>query len=162
MGYPTIFAGRVDETPGPDIHINCPFCYQDAVLARTYELYQEFGLILTPRSLRIKKRYNLVRCSLCGRELFSKIPLGELCKYKPFEMDGFLVKRALFVVNFLALACILLCWAPFVGVVLSLISFIASLKHKGWPLLVSIVGIFLSGGITIVVIKVLMEAHARK
>jgi hypothetical protein len=92
----------------------------------------------------ITQRETCVECSQCGSLKLTSLPLASLGDYSADQLGQHLHARTSIIVQFLAVASLLLSCAPVVGLVLGLIALLASLKAGGWPLWLSIAGTTIS------------------
>jgi transcription elongation factor Elf1 len=136
---------------GPDAEINCPACGEMNVPAHTRQQTERFylyGLVLVQRVTA-----TIVTCGACGLELKSKVGIDQIDQYTARDLDLYLARNVSFVVKFIALASLLLFWAPIVGLVLAVIGLVSS--SDGWTRTVSWVSLFLSGLLTALFVALL-------
>jgi hypothetical protein len=80
---------------------------------------------------------------------YSRLSLSELEKLPANELRPWLYQRGSLVATFIALASILLFFAPLVGLVLGIIGLAMNYKSGGWPKVASIVAIVLAALVTL-------------
>jgi xanthosine utilization system XapX-like protein len=61
----------------------------------------------------------------------------------------------------LAMASVLLCWAPVLGVLVGMVATLTNLRTPGWPRWVSIAGLLLAAGINIAMFATLFHEDAQ-
>jgi transcription elongation factor Elf1 len=141
---------------GPEVEINCPGCGGFDVLAGTRQQTQRlhlYGLIPIQRVTT-----TIVTCGACGLELQSRIGVDQIAEYSARDLDLLLTRKVSFVVKFLALASLLLFWAPIVGLTLSVIALACSFRKGGWTKTMSFVSVLLSGLVTTAFVAMLVLA----
>ncbi len=125
-----ILVAKSRKEPGPPIIIRCPRCGAEAIGANAYRQVDDLCAFYFLKLFTVRNTF--VECSNCRAKLRSSVDLDELAQYRGDELDQFLSHDVSFVVKFLAIASLLLCIAPFVGAVLSLITVLLTLKSPGW------------------------------
>jgi hypothetical protein len=70
-------------------------------------------------------------------------------------LDNSSAPHGTFVTRFLALLSVVLCWAPFVGLVLAIPAVVLNRRARGWPRIVSWVGLALSAVVTALLVVIL-------
>jgi hypothetical protein len=119
---------RYEVTPGPPATFACPRCGAGPVPADSYrrtEILSLFAVIPLGRT----HMTHLV-CGNCSAHLFTKLTLDDLYQCIGVDISRFVFYRVSFILKSLAVLSLLLCWAPVVGLGLSLITFIGTFK---WP-----------------------------
>jgi len=77
------------------------------------------------------------------------VTIGELANYSADDLSHHLSGRVYLVSKFLAIAGVLLCWMPFVGLGIGIAGVLANLRTVGWPRTMSWIGTILSSLIMI-------------
>jgi hypothetical protein len=128
--------------PGPTLVIQCPRCGADGVNGLAYRQVDDLRAFYFLKLFTVRNTF--VECSHCRAKLRSSIDLDEFGRYRHGEWNQFLSHDVSFVVKFLAVASLLLCVAPGVGAILSLITVLLTLKTPGWTRTVARVALALS------------------
>jgi hypothetical protein len=131
---------------GPSLIIRCPKCGAEAAPAIAYRQIDELSAFFFIKLLTVKN--NFVECSKCRGRLRCDIDIDELEQYMHGELDQFLSHDVSFVVKFLAIASISLSIAPLVGLILSLVTVLLTLKSSGWTRTLARVGLVVSAIVT--------------
>lgn len=112
---------------GPQVVMHCAACDVPDAPATTYQFGERLAILhvipLTPYT-----QTNYVRCDRCGETFVSPIALSELPYLEPGELHRLLRRRVGLVELFMAVAAIILCWIPFLGLIMGLIA----LAMNGW------------------------------
>ncbi len=143
---------KTKRTPGPDTRFHCPRCGD--VPARTYLLEEKMGVLFIPL---ITQRETYVACRACGAALLTRLPLEELGEYSADGLTPHLFPRVSIIVQFLAVASVVLFCAPFVGLVLGAIGLLTSYRTGGWPKRLSLIGIGLSSVVHVIFVILLLS-----
>jgi hypothetical protein len=138
---------KTQTRPGPTIKINCPLCSATSVSAESFEQIDRLGLFYVIPLFRLRNTF--VKCSACGKQLIAKVTTDEIANYSADDLSHFLAGRVSLISRFLALASVLLCWAPIVGLALGIVGILANLRSIGWPRTLSWIGTALSAVVTI-------------
>jgi len=138
---------RSEHIPGPTIVMHCPLCNANSVPADSYEQIDRLGLFWVIPLLRVRNTF--VQCSACGKKSIAKVTTNEIADYSADELSYYLTGYISIVARFLAIASLLLFWAPAIGLVLGISAVLANLRTVGWPRMMSWVGAILSGIVTI-------------
>jgi hypothetical protein len=148
-----LVTGTIEKRRGPSVRINCPLCHAKAADGKSFEQVDHLKLFYVVPLFRLRNTF--VKCGACGKQLIAKVSTDEIEKYSANELSDLLIGRVPFVSQFLAVASVALCWAPFVGLVMGIISLIANWRSPGWPKAVSWIGTALSILVSIVVLLIL-------
>lgn len=157
MDIPLLIVAKSRKVPGPVVQISCPRCRAARVPATPYRQLDDLCLFHFVRLFTLKNTF--VYCSACGATLHSSVDLDELARYRHGELDQFLSYDVSFVVKFLAIASLLLCMAPGVGLILSLLTVLLTLKTPGWPRTLGRAGLALSGLATLFFLGMIVLGH---
>jgi ribosomal protein S27E len=126
--------GRGD---GRDLIINCPHCGTRGAKAVVYDLIETYKRVL-------KHRTTWVKCSSCGKQLYSKLPADELRGRTAEQLEGIVVKRTSLIHLVLAIAAIAMCLIPVFGVVTGIVALLVNLRNRGWLRVLSIIALVIS------------------
>lgn len=127
---------------GSDITIDCLWCGKQGTNAHTRKQVEWLTLFhLLPL---FPFRTVFVQCDSCKKDLVAKCSLEELLQCNPVSLNYVLVKRVSFVVRVCIVLGVLLCWAPFIGLIPAIIGFFYGRKYGGWMKTMSIWGLVLS------------------
>lgn len=148
-----ILVAKSRKEAGPQIEIDCPRCGATGVAAAAYRQVDDLCAFYFLRLFTLKNTF--VECTSCRVKLRSSVDLDEFPRYQHGELNQFLAHDVSFVVKFLAVASLLLCWTPFVGLVLSLLTVVLTLKTPTWARTLGRVSLVLSGLITLAFVVVL-------
>ncbi len=122
---------KTRRTPGPVVEIHCPMCGANSVAAQSFEQLETIGLFYVIPLLWFRNTF--VRCSACGKDSVSKIKIDELERYSADDLTHFLARRTSFISKFMAVASLIICWIPFVGLAFAVIAVLSNLRSNGWP-----------------------------
>jgi hypothetical protein len=129
---------------GPSIVIHCAACDELAAQAETYE-YGERVTLLHVVPITPYIRTNYVRCTHCGEQFISPIPLSELPYLQPDELHQLLRRRVSLIPQFLAVVGIILCWVPIIGLIMALLALFTNWsRKKHWTRIVSRVAVVIA------------------
>ena len=131
---------------GPTVSINCPLCKAASVPAESFEQIERLELFFVIPLFRLRNTF--VRCTACGRQLIATVTTEEIANYSAEALSHYLVGRVSLVGKFLALASVVLCWVPIVGLVLGIVGILVNLRTVGWPRTLSWIGTGLSALLT--------------
>ena len=126
---------------GRDLIINCPSCHTRGARAVAYDLIETYKVV-------IKHRTTWVKCSACGKTLYSKLPADELRGLTPEQLESVIVNRTSPIRLVLVIAALVMCIAPIFGIVVAIVALVANLKTPGWLRRLSIVALVMSVLIT--------------
>ena len=144
---------------GPAIKIHCPLCKVRSVKAQARDQVDEVALFYVIPLFRLRNTF--LKCSKCEQQIISTITSKELASYSADELSPYLSGRASFIGNFLAIAGVLLCWAPIIGILLAIVGTFINRRSPGWPRTVSLIGVVLSvfGTITFFILQAMGVVH---
>ncbi len=148
------FSTRRQQTPGPDLEINCPKCGTSNSPAISFEFRDRLILYYVIPLFAVTNTF--VKCTACGATLRSQLSIHELRTHSSSDISQFLSYEISIVIKLLAILSLLLFIAPGMGLVLAIITVILSAKSGGWPRTVGIVALFLSGLVTIALIVLMV------
>jgi hypothetical protein len=112
-----------------DLRINCPACKRRDVAAVSYDYHeQHYG---------VRRTSTWVKCLECGTHLYSKATPDELAAMSLGQRDEVIAFRISLIKRMMALFSAVLCWFPWVGFVVSLVSTLINWRTPAWPRLVS-------------------------
>ena len=118
-------------TPGPLVQFDCPKCGAEQVFGSSFEWLDTFQALHVFPLYSTRNTY--IWCSRCQAQLTSPLTLEELHEYQNADLTGFVAYDVSFVYKFLAIAALLLCWMPILGIVLSIIALAGTFRVRGWP-----------------------------
>ena len=130
---------RIQKTPGPTVTINCPACNAKSAPAESMHQVDQLELFYLLPIMKLRNTF--VTCHECNKQLICSAPFDELDGLSVDDLSQHLVHHVSIIKKFLALASVLLCWAPFVGLVMGCISLAVNWRTTGWPKTLSYVGI---------------------
>jgi len=130
------------ENPGPELQIDCPKCGATSIHSTSYEQRDRLFLFFSIPTFGVTNTF--VICGTCRTKLTSRLSIEELQQHSGIYSSHFLSYEIPFVVKFLVIASILLFIAPFVGLVLAIITVILTRDLEGWPRTLGIVALVLS------------------
>ena len=129
---------RIEEHRVPVV-FDCPHCHAERVAGTAYDLRE---------TVRSGGRVPVwgwsshwVRCSNCQTELHAKVSSGVLAGEMPASVTKLVRKYLPFPQRVLAVGSVALAWAPVVGMVLGLVAVAATFRTRGWPRIVSVIGL---------------------
>lgn len=143
--------------PGPEVRIKCPNC-KKAATADTYAYQESMGVFYIPL---VTTKETRVECSNCQVMLVTLLPLSKLAGLSPQQISSELRVRNSFLAKFVAVCSVLLCYAPFLGVILGGVGLAMNYRTGRWPKLVSIVGLVLGLIATIASVAYLIFGEAK-
>lgn len=144
---------KTQKTPGPTVTVNCPLCNATSVSAESFEQMDHLSLFYVIPLFRLRNTF--VRCSACGKQLTANITIDEIADYSADELSYYLAGRVFLISRFLAVASVLLCWVPIVGLVLGICAVVANLRTVGCLRTLSWIGAVLSALVTIALVAIL-------
>ena len=147
MDVPILIVAKSRKEPGEVVAIDCPRCGAASVAAVPYRQIDDLCAFYFLPLFTIRSTF--VECTACRTKLRSSIDLDEMLQYTHGELNQFLSHDTSFVVKFLAIASLVLCLAPPVGFVLSLLTVLLTLKTPGWPRTLGRVSLVISGLLTV-------------
>ena len=145
-----LIVAKSRKEPGEVIEIDCPRCGAAGVAASPYRQVDDLCAFYFLPLFTIRNTF--VECTACRTKLRSSVDLDELSQYSHGELNQFLAHEISFVVKFLAIASLLLCLAPFIGLALAVITVLLTLKMPGWPRILGRISLAVSGLITLAVV----------
>lgn len=145
---------KTQQIPGPTVDINCPHCAASSVASASHEQVDRLGLFYIIPLFGLRNTF--IRCGACGKQLTSKLRIDEIANYSADDLSHFLAGRVLLVNVFLAVASVLLFWAPIVGLILGVIAVLLNRRAAPWLRTLSWVGMSLSAVITVAVVILLI------
>jgi hypothetical protein len=125
------YSVKRQRTPGPAVQFNCPKCGGVAVSGSSYELFDTLQVFHLVPLWNTRNTY--ISCSHCQAEMISRLNLDELHDYCDFDLTPYMSYDVSFVFKFLAVAALLLCWTPILGLVLAIIAVAGTFRVPGWP-----------------------------
>lgn len=148
---------RIEEHRVPVV-FDCPHC-GGHVRGTAYDLRETVRF--TNRVPRWGWQSHWVRCSNCQTELHANCGAEQLSGKSPTTVNEHLRAYLSFPRRFLAIASLMLCWTPVVGVLLAAASTVACVRTRGWPRWVSVIGLILAIGINIAMFAAVSYAWSR-
>lgn len=142
-----LIVAKTRKEPGAVVEIDCPRCGAAGVAAVPYRQIDDLCAFYFLPLFTIRNTF--VECTACRTKLRSSVDLDEIPQHSHGELSQFLSHDISFVVKFLAIASLVLCLAPFVGFVLSLLTVLFTLKTPGWPRTLGRVSLVISGLLTL-------------
>src|SRR5690349_5089966 len=109
-----LITSQTERTPGPQVNFACPKCGRE-VVAQSYGRVEKMGVFYLPL---ITQRETCVECE-CGTLRLTRLPLESLGGYSAAELAPHLYERTSIIVQFVAVASVLLSCVPPVGLVLA-------------------------------------------
>ncbi len=137
--------------------IHCPGCHARDVEAMIIEHSEKVTEMLVVHMSTHTTWW--VVCSACKARLYSKISGSELAQRTADQLVGVVVPRVGLVKQFWAVASILLAIAPFVGIIVAIIAYLANRKSVGWPRTVSKIGLGISGFLFVLMMLAIIIAR---
>src|SRR5579872_6327245 len=125
------------------IDFDCPGCGAKGVEGRLTEQEDRLNLLYVVTVLKLVNTY--VECSECRAVFTSKARAAEIVGLSPSEIGARLAPPTDFIGCAMAVLALLTCWAPIVGLVMALIALLLTFRAGGWPKIVSIVSLSLTG-----------------
>lgn len=148
-----LIVAKSRKEPGAVIEIDCPRCGAAGVAAAPYRQVDDLCAFYFLPLFTLRNTF--VECTACRTKLRSSVDLDELSQYPHDELNQFLAHEISFVVKFLALASLLLCLAPFIGLALAVITVLLTLKTPGWPRMLGRISLAVSGLLTLAFVVLL-------
>ena len=148
-----LIVAKSRKEPGAVIEIDCPRCGAAGVAAIPYRQIDDLCAFYFLPLLTLRNTF--VECTACRTKLRSNVDLDELLQSPHGELNRFLSHDISFVVKFLAIASLLLCLAPFIGLALSVITVLLTFKTPGWPRILGRISVVVSGLLTLAVVVLL-------
>ncbi len=102
-----------------------------------------------------------VRCAQCQAELHADCAAEDLAGVSPTIVNEHLREYVSFPRRVLALASVVLCWTPVVGVLLAAVSLAANLRTRAWPRWTSAVALVLALAINAAMFGTIFYANAQ-
>ena len=133
---------RVKEDRGSDVVINCLWCNRQGVSAHTRQRTEWLKLFHFIPIARFRTVF--VKCSACGKDMIAKCSLEEVVNSNPLTLKYLLVKRVSFVGKVCIALAVLLCWAPLIGLIPSVIGFLYRNEFQNWVRKMSLVVLIIS------------------
>ncbi len=152
----SLYSLKRETTPGPDVKFNCPRCGAQAGSGHSYE-YRDtiLALYLIPV---LRSRSTYVTCRHCQAALTSALSVEELQQHGNTDLSAFVFDDVSFVFKFLAIAALLLCWTPIVGLGLALGTLAGTFRRRCWARTVALVSLVPAVLITIVAIAAVLSS----
>lgn len=122
---------------GRDLIINCPYCGTRGARAVAYDLIETYKHVL-------KHRTTWVKCSSCGRQLYSKVPADQLRGRTAEQLEGIVIKRTSLIHIILAIGALAMCLLPIFGVVTAIVALLFNWRNRGWLRVLSLVALVIS------------------
>ncbi len=151
MSIPILITTRTERVPGPTIAIDCPSCRAMGVDADSYEQTERLGFFYIIPFIRI--RNTIIQCTACRKSQLLKIGIADIGRYSASELAQYFVGPVSFVAKFLAIASVILFWAPLLGIVVGFIALVMNWRNEGWPRVVSWLGVGLSVLVTVLLLS---------
>jgi hypothetical protein len=126
-----------ERIPRGNLFINCAKCGAQNVAASCYDLRENVNVI-------IRNTTAWVTCSACGTDLYSKFPSDQIIGRSAEELGGIIIWRVSLVGRFLAILSVCLGILPIVGLAIAVAAIALNWRHRGWPKILSIVGLGLA------------------
>jgi hypothetical protein len=116
-----------EQTGGRELRINCPACGAKNVPATAWFEDEVANLIW-------RLTTSWVQCSACGAKLYSCERADTLFAYTPEQLEDVISMRISLIRKFLVIAACCLCIWPAVGLVMTVIAWLATRKTpaRGW------------------------------
>ncbi len=125
-----LFDVRQETIPGPSVHyFRCPVCEQETG-GQAFEYVEVLRLFFLLPVLTFRNTY--VKCASCGTSLRTVLKVHELEQYADSDLSPYLSHQVSIVLKLLTLIAFLLCWFPWLGLVLSVLDFLVARKARGW------------------------------
>jgi hypothetical protein len=125
-----LFHVRQGTIPGPSVHyFRCPVCEQETG-GQAFEYVEVLRLFFLLPVLTFRNTY--VKCASCGTSLRTVLKVHELEQYADSDLSPYLSHQVSIVLKVLTLIAFLLCWFPWLGLVLSVLDFLVARKARGW------------------------------
>ena len=144
---------RIQKTPGPTVTINCPACHAKSVAAESMRQVDQLELFYLLPFMKLRNTF--VTCRECNKQLICSAAFDELDELSVDDLSQHLVHHISIVNKFLALSSLLLCWIPFVGLLLGCISLAVNWRTTGWTKTLSYIGIGASALLTAALVIIL-------
>jgi len=136
---------------------DCPQCHCQS-RGTAYDLRETISV--SSRIPRWGWQSHWVRCAQCQTELSADCAAEDLAGASPMTVNEHVRAYVLFPRRVLALASMLLCWTPVVGVILAAIALAANLKTRAWPRWISLIALVLATGINIAMFVTVLHANS--
>ncbi len=137
---------RITKIPGPTVTIDCPACKAKSVNGESVRQVDQLELFYLLPFMKLRNTF--VTCHECNKQLICTAPFDELGELSVDDLSQHLVHHVSIINKFLALASVLLCWVPFVGLLLGCISLAVNWRITGWTKKLSYIGIGASAVLT--------------
>lgn len=128
------------------VHFECPNCRSPSV-GTAYDLRETIRV-----STRVPTwgwQSHWVRCAKCKSELHADCSAKELVGASPVTVSEHVRAYIPFPKRFMAMASLVLCWAPVLGVGVGLLAALMNWRTPSWPRWMSLIGLILGIGINI-------------
>lgn len=145
-----LLVAKSRKEPGPAVEIDCPRCGAAGVPAAAYRQVEDLCAFYFLPLFTVKNTF--VECQACRAKLRSSVDLDEFARYRHGELNQFLSHDVSFIVKFLAVASLLLCLAPLLGLILSLVTVLFTIKTPGWPRMLGRISLVVSAPVTLVLL----------
>jgi hypothetical protein len=139
------------------VHFECPKCQSQSV-GTAYDLRETIRV-----STRVPKwgwQSHWVRCAKCKSELHADCSAKELVGASATTVSGHIRAYIPFPKRFMAMASLVLCWAPVLGVGVGLMAVVVNWRTSGWPRWVSLMGLMLGTGINVWMFTTLLTVES--
>jgi hypothetical protein len=136
---------NIERIPGPDVEIDCPACGRHAY-ATTFEQTERMAIYFIPLPAQ---RETFVVCGACRTELVSTLPISQMTGISSYELSKAIGHRVSMVGTLGAVCGVLFCWVPLFGLIMAVTGYALSYRAGGWRKALSLLGIPLSLGLTI-------------
>ena len=140
------YSVKRETTSGPTVQFNCPKCGA-AVRGATFEWLDTLMFLYCIPLLKMRNTY--VTCGNCRARLTSQLRLDDLQAYGNLDVTPYISYDVSFVFKFLAIAALLLCWTPAIGLALTIAALAGTIRVPGWPRTLALVSVgpalFMSG-----------------
>jgi hypothetical protein len=137
---------------------DCPSCHGERVRGTAYDLRETLRLAEKVPSWGWSSHW--VRCSNCRAELHATCAAHDLQGASPATVTEAVHHYLPFPKRVLAVASMLLCWTPAVGLLLALVATALNSRTTGWPRWLSVVGLILSLAMNIAMLIYLLHGAA--
>ena len=138
---------------------DCPHCRAERVRGTAYDLRETVRV--TDRVPKWGWSSHWVRCSKCRTELYSKVRAEDLQGASPTTVNQRVSSYQPLTQRFLAIASLVMCWTPLIGLLLSIIATAANAKTRGWPRWMSIVALILSVATNLAMFAIVLYIHTQ-
>ena len=148
---------RIEEHRVPVV-FDCPHCRASNVRGTAYDLRETIRVAQKVPAWGWSSHW--VRCSNCRTELHANCAAHDLQGARPSTVTESVHRYVSFPKRVLAVASLLIGWAPVVGLLLALVSMAVNSRTRGWPRWLSVIALIIAAAVNVALFAHLLRVTA--